>query len=144
VIVEYVGQDGFDHQEEYHDGLITFLEERGAQYITVIDDNECVIYEDGGWLYFVTALYEILPRGFGGPEEGGWYYDRGLLNRNLLITQDKGHAYRMAYRANKLLLWLQRHKPHPSSVLYRGGRHQAEVWVYPAPSYYPLTIPKYE
>jgi hypothetical protein len=50
MIVEYVGQDGFDHQEEYYESIIDFLEERGAQYVRVVDDEGEIVYEYGNWV----------------------------------------------------------------------------------------------
>jgi hypothetical protein len=93
---------------------------------------------------YVVAFYEILPRGYGGPEEGGWYYERGKLRRVLLTTLNRREAYQKAYRANRLLLWLQRSKKPESSVLYVGGRYQAEVWEGLPPTFYPISTPRYE
>jgi hypothetical protein len=93
---------------------------------------------------YVVAFYEMLPRGYGGPEEGGWFYDRGNLKKIITTTWKKEEAYRKAYRANRLLLWLQRHKVAVSSVLYTGGRFQAEVWEGEAPPFYPISTPRYE
>ncbi len=92
---------------------------------------------------FILAFYEI-DRRFGGQEEGGWYYDCGELVRLSRIFTTEESAYRAANRANRLLAHIQRGKRGVGSVLYRGGRHAAEVYENIAPQRYPESRPHYE
>lgn len=92
---------------------------------------------------FVLAFYEI-DRAYGGPEEGGWWYDAGQLVRILAVLKDEEKAFAVARRANRLLHHLQRHKRSVDSVLYRGGRHEVSVFENVAPPSFPETRPRYE
>lgn len=92
---------------------------------------------------YVLAFYE-LDRRYGGPEEGGWWYDCGRLVRLFRITASEEHAYALARRANDLLHRLQRDKRDVGSVLYAGGRYACEIWENTAPAFYPERAPHYE
>ncbi|HEY3475151.1 MAG TPA: hypothetical protein VGK56_11115 [Anaerolineales bacterium] len=91
---------------------------------------------------YVVAFYEI-GRSHGGPEEGGWWYDTGQIVRMLGVYNSENKACEVANRANRLLDKIQRHKT-VSSVAYKGGRYQAEVYMNFAPSFYPSHKPTYE
>ena len=91
---------------------------------------------------YVIAFYEI-DRAYGGLEEGGWYYDRGELQRTFKVTKNLEHARALAQRANNLLDRLQT-KLDVGSVTYKGGRFQAEVHENFAPKFYPEIRPTYE
>jgi hypothetical protein len=92
---------------------------------------------------YVVAFYEV-DRAFGGPEEGGWWYDCGQLVRVFATTKSENKAFEIARRANDLLNTLQRNKRDTGSVLYRGGRHSAFVYENTAPQCFPETRPHYE
>lgn len=92
---------------------------------------------------FVVAFYEI-DRAYGGPEEGGWWYDCGQLVRVFAVCKTEKAANAVATRANHLLDRLQRHKREVGSVIYRGGRHVARVYTNTAPKFYPQERPHYE
>jgi len=92
---------------------------------------------------YVVAFYRI-DREYGGPEEGGWYYDSGSLIRVSRVTFDEAEAMRIVARANDLLRFLQRHKRPVGSVVYAGDRYQARVYRNNAPDYYPQETPYYE
>lgn len=92
---------------------------------------------------FVLTFYE-LDRKYGGPEEGGWWYNTGDLVRVSRGYDDEQQAEAAADRANRLLEYLQRRKRSLGSVLYRGGRHRCEVWDQPPPECWPETRPHYE
>lgn len=92
---------------------------------------------------FILAFYEI-DRAYGGPEEGGWWYDCGDLVRPLMVVTGEQRAYELARRANKLLDRLQRRKRGVGSVAYTGGRHVVSVYENTAPARYPEHRPYYE
>lgn len=92
---------------------------------------------------FVIAFYE-LDRHFGGPEEGGWWYDAGTLARVFRVCTSETIANAHAARANSLLARVQRHRRHVGSVLYDGGRFSACVFERTAPEAFPAVRPRYE
>jgi len=92
---------------------------------------------------YVLAFYEI-DRAYGGPEEGGWWYDTGTLVRPWRIVASEDRAYELARRANSLLDRLQRRKRSVGSVAYAGGRHVCSVYENTAPAHYPEHRPYYE
>ena len=91
----------------------------------------------------IVAFYEI-DRAFGGPEEGGWWYDCGELRRVLKVVPNADRAYVLAARANRLMDRLQRHKRNIYSVAYAGGRYSACVFEDIAPRAFPEIRPHYE
>lgn len=92
---------------------------------------------------YVVAFYEI-DRVYGGPEEGGWWYDTGALVRVFRVVRSEVRAYSIARRANALLDRLQRGKRSVGSVAYEGGRYEAAVYERTAPDHYPEQRPRYE
>jgi plasmid replication initiation protein len=92
---------------------------------------------------YILAFYE-LDRCYGGPEEGGWWYDVGQYVRPLAIVANEEQAYKLANRANDLLDFLQRKKRGIGSMAYSGGRHRVEVYLNEAPKYWPEVRPHYE
>lgn len=92
---------------------------------------------------YVLAFYEI-DRAYGGPEEGGWWYDTGQLVRVWRTFKTEETACAVAHRANRLLEYLQRHRPDVGSVIYNGGRHSVAVYENFAPKFYPAIRPRYE
>lgn len=91
---------------------------------------------------YIIALYEI-DRAYGGPEEGGWYFDTGELVRLLALAPTEERACALADRANRLLDRLQRYRRRVVSVLYDGGRHAAIVYEWIAPTVFPAVRPHY-
>lgn len=91
---------------------------------------------------YVIAIYEI-DRRYGGPEEGGWWYDTGELRRILGVRHNENEAYTLARRLNGWLARLQAGHRDVSSVLYSGGRYAIEVHEEYAPRYYPEERPYY-
>ncbi|MFT4026817.1 MAG: hypothetical protein QM676_08465 [Novosphingobium sp.] len=91
---------------------------------------------------YIVALYEV-DRAYGGPEDGGWYFDTGELVRLLALAPTEDRAVSIASRANRLLDRLQRHRRPVSSVLYDGGRHTAIVYEWTAPPSFPEQRPHY-
>lgn len=92
---------------------------------------------------YILALYEV-DRAYGGPEEGGWWYDTGDLQRVLRVFPTEERAYAAARRCNGWLDKLQRHCRDVSSVIYDGGRYAAQVFERNAPDHYPVVRPHYE
>ena len=91
----------------------------------------------------IVAFYEI-DRAYGGPEEGGWWYDTGELRRVLRVVPDADRACDLAARANRLMNRLQRSRRDVGSVAYTGGRYAACVFEDTAPRAYPEVRPHYE
>lgn len=92
---------------------------------------------------YVVAFYEI-DRRYGGPEEGGWWYDCGELHRVLRVAVSEDAAYAVAARANRLMDRLQRGRRDVSSVAYEGGRYAAHVFEGTVPRVFPEDRPHYE
>jgi len=90
----------------------------------------------------ILAFYEI-DREYGGPEEGGWYFDSGTFVRAIGLYFDDESAVRAMRRANRLLERLQRHRPSVESVLYDGGRHRAYTFTGLPPERFPADRPRY-
>lgn len=93
-------------------------------------------------LRYVVALYEM-DRAYGGPEEGGWWYDTGALRRPLRVLRSEDEAHAVAGRANRLLARLERHRRDTGSIAYASGRHAALVFEGTAPRHDPETRPRY-
>ena len=94
---------------------------------------------------YVLAVYE---RGlaYGGPEEGGWYYDTGELVRIVGCVANEDKAYARARRLNAIMRRVQDAGGvrQVSSVLYNGGRYVIGVYEDKAPDHYPERTPHYE
>jgi len=92
---------------------------------------------------YVVAIY-TRDKAFGGPEEGGWWYDTGALQRLLRTFKNEDRAWQYATRVNHWLnRFINRHRPSIHSVLSR-GELLAEVHDNFAPDHYPETQPVYE
>jgi hypothetical protein len=91
----------------------------------------------------ILAFYEV-DRAYGGPEEGGWWYDCGQLVRIITTERTVTRANALAARANGLLARLQRSKRTIDSVAYDGGRHAVMVFERVAPAHFPAERPCYE
>jgi hypothetical protein len=95
---------------------------------------------------YIVAVYE-LDRAYGGPEEGGWWFDTGDLVRVMSVHKSEDAAYAAARRINNLLdyrRWLGNpYTPRLSSVAYSGGHYAAEVFINRAPESFPEERPYY-
>ncbi len=95
---------------------------------------------DGEVMWFVN-VYEV-DRCYGGPEEGGWYYDAGQLLATYAVSGQYGDAQALRERLRNDE-WAN--IGHASSVAYRGGQFELEITRgAPAPAFYPEGIPHYE
>ena len=90
----------------------------------------------------ILAFYEI-DRAYGGPGEGGWFYDTGTFVRAIALHFDERTAIDAMHRANRLLARLQRHRTPVSSVTYSGGRYRAFVFSGLPPARFPAERPRY-
>jgi hypothetical protein len=77
-------------------------------------------------------VYE-LGREFGGPEEGGWWYDTGTYDEDLSmalpssVPDDKVKAIAIALRDRLVQQARDNEVPRVYSVLYRGGRYMVRI-----------------
>jgi hypothetical protein len=97
---------------------------------------------------YLIALYED-NRAYGGPEEGGWWYDTGTLVRVVAVARRKDRAYELAKRCDYWLekCWQKRpmkYRIPVSSVNYTGGHFSAHVYKHVAPQHFPEVRPQYE
>jgi hypothetical protein len=97
---------------------------------------------------YAIHVYE-LGMGYGGPEEGGWWFTYGDLRRTLRRRwKTKGEAARACRRMGDLLERMQdrnRSLRPLSSMAYSGGRYCLEVHpVGKAPKHFPEFRPRYE
>ncbi len=94
---------------------------------------------------YVVAAYEI-DRAYGGPEEGGWWFDTGELIRVLRVFKNDEKAYAFCRRANGKLAYIEERNGTRSvdSVIYDGGRISVQVFEGTAPESYPAERPFYE
>ena len=90
----------------------------------------------------IVAWY-ALDRAFGGPEEGGWWYDTGELARVMRVCLSERDACAYAARANRLMERLQRNLRSLDSVLYDGERYRALTFEYVSPPFFPASQPRY-
>lgn len=92
---------------------------------------------------FFVAVY-MADRAYGGPEEGGWYYDTGELVRVCALFRNEQSAVKYAQRLNaRLEGTLNSGRREVSSVLSE-GRYVAYVDDGIPPPHFPETRPYYE
>ena len=89
------------------------------------------------------AVYEV-DRAYGGPEEGGWYFDTGELVYCEPIaegtTPEDVQARREALKAE----WFDPEARPVHSVLYHGGQYEVTTAKGVPVPFYPAEIPRYE
>jgi hypothetical protein len=94
----------------------------------------------------IVAVYDV-DLSYGGPAEGGWWYDRGQLVRIVRVfkNEDLAHAFcrRMNGHLNAGNWGPNAGKPERHSVIARGWI-SAEVHEDTAPERYPDRTPHYE
>jgi hypothetical protein len=88
---------------------------------------------------FIVSVYDT-DLAYGGPEEGGWWYQEGLLLRIMAICPSKEEADRKARRIDRLLEYRRRKYRNPSGH----RRFIALVHEHQAPKYFPKRRPHYE
>lgn len=93
---------------------------------------------------YVIGLY-LVDRKYGGPEEGGWWYDAGELQTTLKAfpTSEKAHAYADRYNA-LLKRFVNRGRRRDLGSVCCEGAYQAHVHHIVVPLRFPATRPYYE
>jgi hypothetical protein len=92
---------------------------------------------------FIVAVY-LEDRHYGGPEEGGWWYNAGDLVRVIRVFKSECRASLYACRLNRMLdATLNKGRPSTGSMLSQ-GRYVVDVCEDNAPAHYPETRPHYE
>ena len=95
---------------------------------------------------FLVSVYDTA-LAYGGPEEGGWWYDRGELVRTVRVFPSQERAYAYSRRLNRRLqsraFGPNQGKREKSSVL-SDGEFEAHVHENHAPASYPDRRPHYE
>ncbi len=98
---------------------------------------------------FVVALHE-LDRCYGGPEEGGWYYDSHAPStepehrRLVRVFRSNAKAVRYRNRLTERAIQASKGARSLGSVLYSGGQFGAVLQRGEQPQPYPLRRPRYE
>lgn len=104
------------------------------------DTGEVTRDEDGDPVWFVN-VYEV-DRAYGGPEEGGWYYDTGRLMATYQISGSYDYVEELIDNLRNGE-WEQ--TGNSGSVVYVGGDYEFEVTLgAPGPDFYPEETPRYE
>jgi len=92
---------------------------------------------------YSVAIY-LVDRAYGGPEEGGWWYNAGEAVRLIRTFKNEDKACVFANRMQRLLdKTLNKGRRDISSVLST-GRYYAEVHDSIPPQVYPEVTPHYE
>lgn len=116
----------------------------------LIYDEEYETAEEAPPPFYTVAIF-LVDRAYGGPEEGGWYYNCGVPTTDVELADDM-HLPRIfksvfvarehARMVNEALEPINKERPDIGSVLSQ-GRYFAEICDgYPKP--YPETRPHYE
>lgn len=94
---------------------------------------------------FMVAVYEM-GRRYGGPEEGGWWYDSGNLFRLVSVEKNVLDAFKKVNRANHLFYLVRRKtfRTDRHSMAYQGGDYEFRVYAGVPPVHFPKVRPHYE
>ena len=104
--------------------------------------------EDGhcaGCMHLLGPIYVneyVTRRIYGGPEEGGWWFDAGEFVRTHAICATKGEAKAAVRKLGDYLRTARRGQYEPSSVLCRGYT-ELQLETHPGRNY-PTETPRYE
>jgi len=91
---------------------------------------------------YIVAVY-LCDRAYGGPEEGGWWFDYGEHVRTVRTFKNEERAIAFCRRMNDLLrMFVNKGRRDISSVLSE-GQYFAEVHEDFAPKHYPEQRPHY-
>lgn len=95
---------------------------------------------------YIVAVYECNME-FGGPEEGGWWFDSGSLTRIMKVFKSEDLAYDYARKLNNKLksrVTGPNFGRHDYSSVVSEGEYRAYVYDDHAPKYFPEERPHYE
>lgn len=95
---------------------------------------------------YMVAIYEM-SRHYGGPEEGGWWYDAGDLARLVCVSKNEHDAYRIAGRMQHLYrMFVKKNRRFRErfSMAYTGGDYEFMVYAGLPPMHFPEVRPHYE
>lgn len=91
----------------------------------------------------IVAIY-LCDRAYGGPEEGGWWFDTGELIRVHRVFGSADAAQRRCERLNRRLDATINRGRRPISSVLSDGQYRAEVRENFVPRHYPERRPHYE
>ena len=103
-------------------------------------EHEPFVGMDWDWSGFYVNVY-LVDRAFGGPEEGGWWYDCGQILQSV-PCETKQEAEEKAGELRKLEKYSNEGRPEIDSVLSE-GRYDVQVECLPGADY-PSRRPYYE
>lgn len=112
--------------------------------IKIFDRTPEVVSEDGDVepRWWGVGVYEVW-RSYGGPEEGGWYFDSGELVESYIVSADEGEG-----TLDALCARLEQTYPRTgryTSVIYDGGDYRIKVRAEEIPEpFFPKVRPHYE
>jgi hypothetical protein len=94
---------------------------------------------------WTVCIYQV-DRHFGGPEEGGWWYDSGNLFRLVSVEKTREAAYAKCVRANHLLHLVRRKTSRTDrfSMAYQGNDFEFEAHQGLPHVHFPEVRPHYE
>jgi hypothetical protein len=92
---------------------------------------------------YVVALYET-DKAYGGPEEGGWWYDTGTLVRIIKVFKNEDKAWEYVNRATPSIDKVLNKDRYPVSSVLCTGWYSLEVHEDIAPQTYPTKTPRYK
>lgn len=124
-----------------HEALAPTGREALVAMNNVYDEEE--ITEAESHQPFVVAVY-LVDRAYGGPEEGGWWYDCGERVRIMGVFKNEARARDKCRRINRLLhATLNDGRRDINSVLSE-GMYSAKIHRGDSPKYWPAQRPHYE
>jgi len=96
-------------------------------------NDSLVQYAEG---FTFVNVYEV-DRAYGGPEEGGWWYDTGRLITSRQVSRESAEDMRISLKIK------YKSTGDSSSVIYSGGDYQVYVEDRPGADF-PEYTPRYE
>ena len=95
---------------------------------------------------WIVAVYDCA-LGYGGPEEGGWWFDTGSLTRIVRVFASEDRAYQYCRKLNTRLrcrTWGPNEGKRDKSSVLSDGFFEACVYMDHAPKGFPDVRPHYE
>lgn len=92
---------------------------------------------------YIVSVFEC-NREYGGPEEGGWWYDTGVLVKTIRVFHNEDEAISFSNRMQRLLdKTLNKDRHDIGSVLCEGW-YTSLIYENASPRSFPLVRPHYE